>query len=182
MLWQVLQICRHLSLKLNKDKCHFWCTSAPFFGEVISRCGVHPHPWKLKALTDMPPPKTKRELHTFLGIINYLDKFSPSTADICESLRKLTSAKIEWTWNAMYQNMFDKAKAIIKEDAYMRFYDETKLLLIETDSFGAGLWASFLQTRSNTCSSRDKVLDNSKLRPTAFSSKGLTGAGKNTAI
>ena len=30
-------------------------------------------------------------------------------ADICESLRKLTSGKTEWTWNTTYQKVFDKA-------------------------------------------------------------------------
>ena len=40
-LWWVLQICRNEILKLNKDKCHFRCTSVPFFEEVISRLGVN---------------------------------------------------------------------------------------------------------------------------------------------
>ena len=81
MLQQVLQICRgRWTLKLNKDKCHFRFTSVPFFGEVISRQGVKPDQWKLKVLTHMLPPKTKKELQAFLSIINYLGKFSPSTA------------------------------------------------------------------------------------------------------
>ena len=92
MLWQVLQICRQVSLKLNKDKCHFRCTSFPLFCVVISRHGVQPNPQKLKALPDMPPPKTKKELQGFLSIINYLGKFSPSTVEVYESLRKLMSA------------------------------------------------------------------------------------------
>ena len=54
--------------RTNKDKCHFRCTSVPFFGEVISRNGVKPDPQNLKALTEMPPPKTK-EFQAFLGII-----------------------------------------------------------------------------------------------------------------
>ena len=61
-LWRVLQICRQVKLKLNKGKCHFRFTSVPFFSEVISRHGVKPNPQKLKALTEMQPPKTKREL------------------------------------------------------------------------------------------------------------------------
>ena len=39
-LWQVLQICRNVNLKLNKGKCHFRCSSVPSFWEVISRLGV----------------------------------------------------------------------------------------------------------------------------------------------
>ena len=43
-LWWMLQICRHVNLKLSKDKCHFRCTSLLFLGEVISRLGVQPNP------------------------------------------------------------------------------------------------------------------------------------------
>ena len=82
----------------------------------------------------MLPPKTKRELQAFLSIINCLGKFSLSTAEVRKSLRKLMSAKTEWTWNETYQKMTDKAKAIINEDACMKFYDETKPLYIETDA------------------------------------------------
>ena len=44
---------------------------------------------------DAPSKNKKKELQKFLGIINYLNKFSPSTADICESLRQLTLSKTE---------------------------------------------------------------------------------------
>ena len=78
-------------------------------------------------------------------------------AEVCESLRKLMSAKTEWTWNATYQKMFNKAKPMIKEEACMKFYDETKPLYIETDVSRGGLGAALLQTRSNTNSHRDEV-------------------------
>ena len=91
----------------------------------------------------MPPPETKKELQTFLGIINYLGN-PPSTADIRESLIKLTSARTEWTWNATCQKIFDKAKSVIKEDACVKFYDETKPCIIETDASGVGLGAALL--------------------------------------
>ena len=41
---KVLRWCREVNLKLNKDKCHFRCTSIPFFSKVISREGVQPDP------------------------------------------------------------------------------------------------------------------------------------------
>ena len=145
---------------------------------MISRHGVQSNQQKLKALTEMPPPKTKRELQAFLRIFNYLGKFSPSTADTCESLRKLTSTKTEWTWNATYQKMFNKAKSILKEDEYIKFYDEMKPLYIETDASGVGLRAALLQTRSYISCSRDEAPINSILRPIAFASKILTGAEK----
>ena len=73
---KILQTCRQAHLKLNKDKYLFRCTKIPFFGEVISQQGVGPDPRKVQALTEMPPPKCRKELQTFLGILNYLSKFS----------------------------------------------------------------------------------------------------------
>ena len=35
-VWRVLQGCKQVNLKLNKDKCHFRCTLIPFFREIIS--------------------------------------------------------------------------------------------------------------------------------------------------
>ena len=122
----------------------------PIFGEIISRHGVKLDLQKFKALMGMPPPKTKKELQAFLVIINYLRNFSPRTANVCESLRQLTSSKTEWTWNATYQKLFDKAKSIIKEDACMEFYDETQPLYLETDVSGVGPGEALLQKRSST--------------------------------
>ena len=64
-LWRVLQICRQVNLKLNKDKCPFKCTSVQFFEEIISWHGVKPDQQKLKALMEMPHPKNKKELPRF---------------------------------------------------------------------------------------------------------------------
>ena len=132
---KVLQCCKEVNLKLNKEKLHFRCTSIPFFGQVISRKGVQPDPQKVKALMDMPLPNNKKELQAFLGIINYLRKVSPGTANVCDPLHKLTSSKVTWTWNASYQALFNKAKSINKSaDMCMKFYDDTKALCLETDA------------------------------------------------
>ena len=109
-VYQVLKQCQDVNLKLNKEKCHFRCTSIPFFGEVVSRHGVQPDPLKVRALTEMPVPQNKKELQAFLGIINYLNKCSPGTLEACEPLRKLMSSKATWMWNTSYQQLFDKAK------------------------------------------------------------------------
>ena len=88
--------------------------------------------------------KQKKELQAFLSMINYLGKFSLSIPEVWESLTKLTSAKTEGTWNATYQKMFDKGKAIIKEDTCRKYYDETKPLHIEKDVSGVWLGAALL--------------------------------------
>ena len=94
----------------------------------------------------MPSPNNKKELQTSHGIINYLDKFSPGTADVCDPLHKLTSSKVTWTWNASYLSLVNKAKLLIKSDMCMKFYNDTKPLYLETDTSRVGLGAALLQT------------------------------------
>ena len=62
----------------------------------------------------MAPLTTKKELYLFLGIIKYLSKFSPMTVEVCKQLQRLTSVKIDWTWNWMYQGLYNKAKKLVK--------------------------------------------------------------------
>ena len=102
-VYKALKCCQDVNLKLNKEKCHFMCTAIPFFSEIVSRDGMEPDSRKISALTEMPAPKNKKELQAFLGIINYLSKFSPDMAEVCKPLRKLTSSKATWTWDASYQ-------------------------------------------------------------------------------
>ena len=79
-----------------------------------------------------------------------------------------------------YQKLFFKAKSIIKEDACMKFYDETELLYLDTDVSGVRLEASLLLTRSGTSCPRDMMPDNSTLRQIAFASQGLSCAERDT--
>ena len=148
----------------------------PFFGRIISRNSVKPDHGKLKSMIEIPPPKKpQKDLHVFLGIINSLSKFPPSTADICKALRQLTSVKTEWTWNADYQKLFERAKSIIKADACMEFYDGTKSLYLETDASEGGLGTGLLQTRNCTSCPRHMAPDNNILIPMAFT-KSLSSA------
>ena len=121
-------------------------------------------------------PKNKKELQAFLCVINYLNKFSSGTSEVCEPLRKLTSSKATWTWNASYQQLFNKAKLLIKVEMCMKFYYDTKPLYLETDASGISLGAALLQLKDNTSCQKDTAPDNTILCPIAFASKSLTGA------
>ena len=162
-VYKVLRQCQDVNLKLNKDKCHFRCTSIPFFREVVSREGIQPDPQKIRALTKMPVPKNKKELQAFLGIINFLSKLSPDTSKVCKLLRKLTSSKATLTWDASYQQWFEKAKLLIKAEMCMKFYDDTKLLHLKMDASGIGLGAALLQLRDNSVCQKGMVPDNTIL-------------------
>ena len=66
---------------------------------IISGQDMRPDLRKLKALTDVLPLNSKKGLQAFLDIINYLSKFAPLTAAVCEALRLIISEErmdVEW--------------------------------------------------------------------------------------
>ena len=65
-----------------------------------------------------------------------------------------------------YQRIFDKIKAIMKEDACMKFYNEMKLLYLETDACVVGLRVCLLQTREGMNCPGNEASHNNMLRVT----------------
>ena len=47
-----------------------------FFGETYTVDGQKPAQSKVKAIQEMPSPQCKKQVQSFIGMINYLSKFS----------------------------------------------------------------------------------------------------------
>ena len=82
-------VCAHadkVNLCFNEKKCIIHCTIAPFFGELVPRKGVKPDLMKLEAIQNLQLPRAKCELQSFLGMINYISKYTPGAAQVCKPL------------------------------------------------------------------------------------------------
>ena len=66
---------RFYKLWLNPKKCTFGVTSKNLLGFMVSQKGIEVDPNKIKAIVEMKPPKTKKEIRGFLGRIQYISKF-----------------------------------------------------------------------------------------------------------
>ena len=58
----------------------------------------------------------------------------------------------------------------------MKFYNDTKLLYLQTDASGVGLRTALLQLSDNTTCQTHMAPDNTIFCPITFASKSLTGA------
>ena len=106
----------------------------------------------------MPPPQNKEELHTFLGLMNYLAQFIPKFSQKAHDLRALLKQDAYWVWEPSHQKCFDNLKAEIKHSACLKYYDTKKPLFLDVDASLKGLGAALVQ---DGC-------------PVAFASKTLT--------
>ena len=79
---RLLQRAQEVNLKLNKDKVKLRQTEVKFMGHLITKDGLKPDPDKVTAIENMPKPKTKAEVATLLGFVNYLTKFLPRLSEV----------------------------------------------------------------------------------------------------
>ena len=122
----------------------------------------------------MSPPKSKKELQAFQGIMNYLSNFSPTMTEVCKPLYRLTFMNTEWTLNRTFLGLFNKVKTLIIEYACIKFYDELQTLYLETDTYGSQLATGLLQARDGMNCPGDELPYNTILRPIAFANKSLS--------
>ena len=82
----VLRILDVENLALKKSKCEVLKQEVNWFGHHLSEAGVRPKFTKTEAIINLNPPKSLKQLRSFLGKINHLAKFIPNGASLTEKL------------------------------------------------------------------------------------------------
>ena len=162
-LGAVLKRLLEAGVTLNLDKCVFSTKQVKFLGHVISSNGIEVDPDKVKAITDLPPPKNVQEVRTFLGMVNQLSKFSDHLANKTKSLRELLQKENQWTWGNAQQKAFEQIKADLMRAPVLALYDPNMETKVPADASSYGLGGVVLQLQPGK-----------SWRPVSFLSRALT--------
>ncbi|XP_047326524.1 uncharacterized mitochondrial protein AtMg00860-like [Impatiens glandulifera] len=79
--------------RLNPKKCTFGVTAGKMLGLLITQRGIEFDPSKIEVITEMPPPRSKKEVRGFLG---------------------KTQKNKRFVWDGACQNAFEKIKGYLK--------------------------------------------------------------------
>ncbi|XP_038695435.1 uncharacterized protein LOC119992714 [Tripterygium wilfordii] len=105
---------RRHQLKLNPSKCTFGATSGKLLGFIVSRRGIEVDPEKVKAIMEMPHPRTEKEVRGFLGRLNYIARFISQLTTTCEPIFKLLRKNNPSEWNDECQSAFERIKQYLQ--------------------------------------------------------------------
>ena len=131
---------------------------------------MHPQPAKLDAITNMLYPKNIAELRSFLGMVNYYDRFTPGQATKCAVLNDLLHKGSTWCWTSEHSQAVDAIKEALTSSTTLSHYDPKLPLSIACDASQVGIRAFPFHTLP------DKVE-----KPIAYASRKLSKAEKNYA-
>ena len=101
---------RKFQLKLNPAKCTFGATSEKLLGFVVSKKGIEIDPNKVRAIQDLPPPRTQKEVRSFMGRLNYIARFISQMTAKCDPIFKMLRKNNSGEWDEECQVAFDKVK------------------------------------------------------------------------
>ena len=85
-----MEKCMENNLTLNAEKIQFKQSQVSFYGHIWSEHEISPDTKKIQALKHMEFPPDKETMRSFLGMINYLNRYSALSAHLAAPLSALT--------------------------------------------------------------------------------------------
>ena len=120
--------------------------------------GCKPVQTKVSTITTMPEPSCKKEVQSFIGMINYLSKFSARLSKLSEPIRE----RFPFNWGPEHREAFNVIKKELVKAPILAYYNPNKEMVLQTDASIKGLGTCLLQQG----------------KPVYFASKALTETQK----
>uniref|UniRef100_A0A2N9J3R3 Uncharacterized protein n=1 Tax=Fagus sylvatica TaxID=28930 RepID=A0A2N9J3R3_FAGSY len=107
-LKETFETLRRYRMKLNPSKCVFGVSSGKFLGFMVSQRGIEANPDKIKAVLEMTPPRTTKEVQSLTGRVAALNRFVSRATDKCLPFFKTLRKAFIWTDDC--QKAFEELK------------------------------------------------------------------------
>lgn len=113
VLKKVLDRAREKNVRFNPNKVQIGLEEVKYFGHIFSLNSVKPDPERIEAIKNISRPKNKKDLHTFLGVINYVQMFIPNVSEKTAPLRELIKKNVIFQWTELHTRTFEEIKECI---------------------------------------------------------------------
>ena len=96
-LQEIFDTLRRFSMKLNPSKCVFRVSSEKFLKFMVSHRGIEANPKKIKAILNMKPPQSIKEVQSLTKRVAALNRFVSKATNKCLPFFKVLKKAFEWT-------------------------------------------------------------------------------------
>ena len=143
-LKKVLQGLEEQKFYLNENKCQFFTRKLEILVHIVTSDWLQVDPKKRKTILEFPTSTHKKDVHRFLGVANYLQRFLPGLASDASILWELQRECIKCIWTDTHRHAFKRLKELVKSLQILRPWNkeskELKYLICDTSNVGLALW------------------------------------------
>ena len=132
-------------------------------GYNLTTNGIEPQSQKILPILQFSSPTKLKQLHAFLGMVNYYKKLVPKRSYILEPLTRISSGKRKFKWQKDQEMAFQRIKRLMARNILLHYPDFTKEFHLFTDASDFQLGSILVQDDF----------------PVAFYSRKLNQAQKN---
>ena len=120
---EIMKVLDKANVQLKVDKRKIACKKVEWIGYELTRSGISPVNGKVQGITERLRPTNLKELRSFLGAVNQLNKFVPELATICFpfefNLKRCNLEMEEGTWRRFFLNK-PRSKENYGNDAFQK--------------------------------------------------------------
>jgi hypothetical protein len=116
----VLVRCKEKNLVLNWEKCHFMVKQGIVLGHVISHRSIEVDKAKVDLISNLPPPHTVKEIHSFLGHAGFYRQFIKDFNKIDRPLCRLLAKETPFEFDEECLKAFKALKKILMSTPVIR--------------------------------------------------------------
>lgn len=169
---------KHLRIALSKlreqklygklSKCTFGVKEIEYLGFILKHNGLAMENNKVQAIKGWEQPQNKKELQSFLGLVNYYRRFIKNCSKISKPLTTLTK-DVPFIWNNDAETAFLCLKEAVTSEPVLKTFNEDYPIIVTADGSKTAIGAVLEQ-------------DHPEGRfPVAYFSRTLNGAEQNYA-
>ena len=139
------------NLTLNIENIQFKQSQVSFYGHCWSKHGISPDLKKIEALNHMEFPPDKETMRSFLGIMNYLNRYSALSAHLTASLSALTHQAMDYKPGKVHFQNFNRLQVEISNMKALPYFDVNAETTLQMDASKKGLGACLIQKGKVIC-------------------------------
>ena len=106
---------------MNIEKSFFARNELEYLGFKIPRECIMPLPDKVEAIKNIIVLISKKQLRSFIGLIDYYNNMWKHRSGILTRLSSMTSKQAKWNWNKEYKMAFDTIKKLVSTDTLLSY-------------------------------------------------------------
>jgi hypothetical protein len=130
----VLDRFKKYNLKLKPKKCNLFQNKIKFLGKIISAEGININPENVVTVKNWPVPKSKKDVESFLGFMNYHREHIHGFAKIGLPLHEVVRPKEPFVWHEEQQNIFERLRTTLVEPVKLNYPNSNDTFFLDTEA------------------------------------------------